>query len=227
MGTSQTSAQIRLQNLRALIDEAGGPANAARRLEMTDSQLSQIGGRNPIRNIGTTIARRIERAWGKPVGWLDVSHAQLLLRQESHPYNVEGGPELSRAVPLISWVQAGSWADTIDNLQPRDADQWIPTHARVGRHAYALRVVGDSMVSPGGAASFPEGTIIIVDPDRESKPGQFVVVRQNHDTECTFKQLVKDSGRFFLKPLNPQYPTLEMRQDAVICGVLVQAVMEY
>ena len=30
-----------------------------------------------------------------------------------------------------------------------------------------------------------------------------------------------------LKPLNPRYPLLEMLPDAVICGVLVQAVMDF
>ena len=83
------------------------------------------------------------------------------------------------------------------------------------------------MTNPGGAPSFPEGTIIIVDPEREATPGRYVVVRQNSDTECTFKQLVRDAGKHYLKPLNPRYPLLEMLPDAVICGVLVQAVMDF
>jgi SOS-response transcriptional repressor LexA len=98
---------------------------------------------------------------------------------------------------------------------------------RVGPHAYALRVVGDSMTNPHGSPSFPEGTVIILDPEREAAPGKYVVVRQKGDSEVTFKQLVRDGGRFYLKPLNPRYPILEMNEDAVICGVLVQAVMDF
>jgi SOS-response transcriptional repressor LexA len=222
-----TSAAIRLRNLRDLIDDAGGPAQAARRLGMDDSQLSQIGGKNPIRNIGSALARRIEKAFGKHEGWLDVTHSQMPLPQPDADANVSTARELRNAVPLISWVQAGQWHDLVDNFEPGDAERWVATYANVGKHAFALRVVGDSMTNPAGGPSFPEGTIIIVDPEREAASGKFVVVRQNSDSECTFKQLVRDGGRYYLKPLNPRYPILEMLPDAVICGVLIQAVMDF
>lgn len=222
-----TSSSIRLQNLRALIDKAGGPAEAARRLDMDDSQLSQIAGKNPSRNIGTTLARRIEKAFHRAEGWLDIPHSQMLLPQPKADRNVSPARDLQREVPLISWVQAGAWNELQDHFQPGDAERWVATYAKVSKHAFALRIVGDSMTNPSGAPSFPEGTIIIVDPERDAKPGKFVVVRQNIDTECTFKQLVQDAGRHYLKPLNPRYPLLEMLPDAVIAGVLVQAVMDF
>jgi len=218
-----TSSSIRLTNLRALIKKAGGPAEAARKLDMNDSQLSQIAGKNPIRNIGTALARRIEKAFRKP----DVPHTQMLLPQPRPDQNVSPARDLNREVPLISWVQAGDWNNLVDNFQPGDADRWVATYAKVSKHAFALRIVGDSMTNPSGAPSFPEGTIIIVDPERAAQPGRFVVVRQNVDTECTFKQLVRDAGKHYLKPLNPRYPLLEMLPDAVIAGVLVQAVMDF
>lgn len=223
MADVNTADQIRLVNVRILINEAGSPTQAARQLEMDTSQLSQIAGRNPTRNIGPVMARRIERAFSKPKGWLDVFHAV----QDRALYDLDGGPELRSEVPLISWVQAGNWREVVDNLQAGAAERWIPTTERVGKHSYALRVIGDSMFNPRGAPSFPEGTIIIVDPDRSAAPGRYVVVRQGSDGECTFKQLTRDAGRFYLKPLNPQYQLLEMSTDATICGVLVQAVTEF
>jgi SOS-response transcriptional repressor LexA len=222
-----TSSSIRLENFRELIKKAGGPAEAARKLDMDDSQLSQIAGKHPSRNIGTSLARRIETAFRKPEGWLDMPHSQMLLPQPRAARNTSPARDLQREIPLISWVQAGSWSELQDHFQPGDAERWVATYAKVSRHAFALRIVGDSMTNPAGAPSFPEGTIIIVDPERDAKPGKFVVVRQNVDTECTFKQLVRDAGRHFLKPLNPRYPLLEMLPDAVIAGVLVQAVMDF
>ena len=221
-----TSSDIRLQNLRELIKKTGGPAEAARRLDMDDSQLSQIAGKHPVRNIGTALARRIEKAFRKAEGWLDVPHSQLLLQQRADR-NVSPARDLQREVPLISWVQAGDWNNLVDNFQPGDAERWIATYAKVSKHAFALRIIGDSMTNPSGAPSFPEGTIIVVDPERSAQPGKFVVVRQNSDTECTFKQLVRDAGKHYLKPLNPRYPLLEMLPDAVIAGVLVQSVMDF
>lgn len=223
---AHTSSSIRLANLRALIKKVGGPAEAARRLDMDDSQLSQISGRHPIRNIGATLARRIEKAFKRPEGWLDVPHSQLLLPQPADE-NVAPARDLRNEVPLISWVQAGDWKNLVDNFHAGDAERWVATYAKVSKHAFALRIVGDSMTNPGGAPSFPEGTIVILDPERNASPGKFVVVRQKSDTECTFKQLVRDAGKHYLKPLNPRYPLLEMLPDAVVCGVLVQAVMDF
>lgn len=221
---AKTVYDVRIDNLRALIEECGGAAAAAAKLDMDPSQLSQIAGRNPTRNIGDQIARRIEVAFGKPQGWLDFPHDQQgLLAQPGSEYNVSNEPLTLRRVPLISWVQAGQWRDVIDNLQPGDSYDSIATTARVGPNAYALRVIGDSMTNPAGAPSFPEGTVIIVDPDRNAEPGKFVVVRQNDDRECTFKQLVRDGGKMYLKPLNPRYPIMEMLADAIICGVAVRA----
>jgi len=219
---------VRLENLRQLIEESGGPTKAAAKLEMEPSQLSQIAGRRPTRNIGNKLARKIEAAWQKPSGWMDRAHGPgASLRESVADYNVINAPEFRSSVPLISWVQAGHWRDVIDNLHPGDASKRIPTTARVSDHAFALEVVGDSMTNPGGSPSFPEGTVIILDPEREAQPGKFVVVRQKDDSEVTFKQLVRDGGTLYLKPLNPRYPILQMAPDAVICGVLVQAVMDF
>src|SRR6476646_3109550 len=132
-----TSSSIRLDNLRELIKKAGGPAEAARKLDMDASQLSQIAGKNPVRNIGTTLARRIEQAFRRPEGWLDVPHTQLLLQQRADR-NVSPARDLQREVPLISWVQAGAWDNLVDNFQPGDAERWIATYAKVSKHAFAL-----------------------------------------------------------------------------------------
>src|SRR5579871_4503194 len=124
-----TSSSIRLANLRALIKRAGGPADAARKLNMDDSQLSQIAGKTPIRNIGTALARRIEKAFRRPEGWLDVPHSQLLLPQPRADENIAPARDLRNEVPLISWVQAGDWRNMVDNFQPGDAERWVATNA--------------------------------------------------------------------------------------------------
>lgn len=123
-------------------------------------------------------------------------------------------------VPLISLVAAGNWEDVVDNYAPGQADEWIATTVAIKQHTYALRVQGDSM-----EPKFPDGAIIIVEPEDEARHGSYVIVRQN-GTEATFKQLVVDGGRKYLKPLNERYPIMQMNQDAVICGVVKQMVMD-
>jgi SOS-response transcriptional repressor LexA len=138
--------------------------------------------------------------------------------------NTELGPEIRGRVPLISWVQAGSWSTIVDNLQPGDAEEWIATSVPIHKHTYALRVNGDSMTNPSGEPSFPHGSIIIVEPDAIDAPeklvNSLVIVKRTGDDEATFKKLVRDAGRFYLMPLNPQYPRLELQEGDVLCGVV-------
>lgn len=124
-------------------------------------------------------------------------------------------------VPLISWVRAGAASLVFDPYQPGFAEEWEDASVSVSRLTFALRVRGDSMIAPDGTG-FPEGSIIIVDPEVEPKNGDFVVVRFDDSDEATFKRLVIDGPHRILRPLNPQFPTIPVTPDARICGVVVE-----
>ena len=128
------------------------------------------------------------------------------------------GPVSARkTVPLISLIKAGSWGDVQDDFQPGEADEWIDAYeTQPGENAFALRVTGDSMTSPyPGDMSFPDGTIIIVDPARAAHAGDFVVAKDVGTQTATFKRLAHDAGRWYLKPLNPTYPSIEIDDPAI------------
>ena len=59
--------------------------------------------------------------------------------------NVEPGPEQKGYVPLISWVQAGSWCEVEDIYAVGDAEDWLPCPTSHGPRTYVLRVRGESM----------------------------------------------------------------------------------
>ena len=140
--------------------------------------------------------------------------------------NVEPGPNIITTVPLISWVQAGEWSEVVDLFEPGEADEWVPTTRHVGPHAFAVRVKGDSMTAPHGP-SFPEGTKLIVDPTASADHGSFVIAKLASDQEATFKRLAFDGPRRYLQPLNQAYQTIDITErDCVICGVVVQAMMD-
>lgn len=54
-----------------------------------------------------------------------------------------------------------------------------------------------------------------------ASPGDFVIAQV--DKRATFKQLVRDSGVRYLKPLHPQYPIEEFTSETRIVGVVVFA----
>lgn len=139
-------------------------------------------------------------------------------------YNVEA-VERKRRVPLISWVKAGSWGAIEDQFHPGEADEWADAYdTRPGDNSFALRVTGDSMTNPiPGDRSFPEGTVIIVDPGRSADAGDFVIAKDVATQQATFKRLVSDGGRWYLKPLNPTYPTVEIDDPNVrVIGKVVE-----
>ena len=139
--------------------------------------------------------------------------------------NVSPGPEI-RYLPLISWVQAGGWAEVADPYEPGGYERLVPVTRRYSNRAYALKIEGDSMQSLDGD-SFPDGFIIAVEPLQEAKNGSYVIAKLEDSQEATFKQLVIDGNRRYLRPRNPRYPIIEVTEKATICGVVRQLVMDF
>ena len=77
----KSAAELRLENLETLVQEAGSAAALARASGVSPEYLSQIRNRaidkktGKARNLGNQAARRLEDGMGKPLGWMDTSHA--------------------------------------------------------------------------------------------------------------------------------------------------------
>lgn len=127
----------------------------------------------------------------------------------------------SRQVPIISWVQAGCWTEAVTEQHDFEV---ITSPFKCSGDAYALKVKGDSMTSnPGSSHSFPEGSIIIVEPNVEARHRSFVVARLHGTDEVTFKRLNIDDNKC-LQPLNPQYPIIPIDNHIHICGVVIGSI---
>lgn len=213
---------IRRLNLAALIkSDFGGNVSAfARRIDRKPSQILDVMAER--KGFGEKLARYIEEKLGLTQQILDGA-VDVFISNDGNRIepvvigNTEEGPNIRGEVPLISWVQAGLFCTTIDLEQPGVAEDWVKTTVPIKAHTYALKVVGDSM-----EPTFPEGIIIIVEPEMEAVSGDFVIAR-NENHEATFKQLIKDGPDWFLKPLNPRYPIRQLTSTDEICGVIRSA----
>ncbi|MEF8708268.1 MAG: LexA family transcriptional regulator [Candidatus Accumulibacter propinquus] len=143
--------------------------------------------------------------------------------EKTLPANIEPGPDIRGAVPLISWVQAGDWSSIVDNFAPGDAEEWLPCPVSHGPRTYVLRVRGESMHNPHVRPSFADGDLIFVDPDRDAMHGSMVVVRLDDKREATFKRLVIEGDRRYLRALNPAWPDpiIQINGNATLCGVVI------
>jgi SOS-response transcriptional repressor LexA len=204
-----TRKDIRRQRLELLCEEHGGYVAVAERARVSADNLWQILNAVPLpsgnpRGMGDALALKIEKAFGKPEGWMDSS--------DDGAGNVKD-LVARRRVPLISWVQAGSFNEVADPYRPGEADEWIDVYDTLpSEQTFALRVTGDSMTSPnpGDSITFPDGTVIVVDPLRQASAGDFVIAKDVNTQRATFKKLVTDGSRWFLRPLNPSYPMIEI-----------------
>ncbi len=125
--------------------------------------------------------------------------------------------------PLFTKVQAGCFTENGNSYTDRDAEDWIPTAKKASNKAFWLEVEGHSMTAPqGGKPSFPEGMLILVDPEEDVEFGDFCVARMLND-EFTFKRLIRDGGVEYLEPLNPRYELIPINGNCQIVGKVVKS----
>lgn len=140
-----------------------------------------------------------------------VSSAKLVGRSDQYMY------------PLLSKVQAGAFTESCDSYTEDDAIAWIPTAKKASDRAFWLEVEGHSMTAPqGGRPSFPEGMLILIDPDQEVRFGDFCVVRLLND-EFTFKRLIREGELEYLEPLNPRFDMIPFNSNCQIIGKVVKS----
>lgn len=88
----------------------------------------------------------------------------------------------------------------------------------MGPRSFAVSVPDDTMMP-----DFPEGGVPYVDPDIEALSGDYVLAATDTG-DLTFKRLIRDGGRIFLRPLNPVY-TIQQVTDLKTYGIVRRLVV--
>lgn len=130
----------------------------------------------------------------------------------------------SEKYPLISWVRAGAWDTAEEPMTMDDFSEWFESEAKIIGKGFWLRVEGDSMTAPMGL-SIPDGTLVLFDTGREAENGNLVIAKLTDSNEATFKKLIIDGGRRYLRGLNPQWPMVEVSGNCRVIGVAVQTMV--
>lgn len=153
---------IRKQNLLALM--AGRTQRAcADTWETSPSTLSQIVSKNPVRNLGDDLARKIEQAEGLPAGWFDHVHqgsaeparheqAEAAVDDSAEP-STQGARGTSFAVPQAARLIAKAFADGL--LKGDDLDEI----ARMARHLIRKNAASAAVVVPEHLEGLAEAAI--------------------------------------------------------------------
>ena len=214
------STETRKNVLRKFLKEHGGFARVVERYVLTQSQasyLSQLTAQDSTASFGERAAKNWEER-------LKIQDGRLVnAGHTSTSTNVAPATMGGRRVPVISAIQAGMWAEIVDNFQPGDAGGWLLTDIDLSDSAFALDIRGNSM-----EPEFKDGDRVIIDPEIAPQPGDFVAAK-NGEQEATFKKYrprgMDAHGNiiFELVPLNDDYPTLRSDvQHIRIVGTMVE-----
>jgi SOS-response transcriptional repressor LexA len=129
-----------------------------------------------------------------------------------------------RTLPIIDFAVAGRAEHPGHAVSASDVPV-VAVDSGLSSRAFALVIRDGSM-----AAEFAAGDTIIIDPDIEPLPGDFVLARIDRDTEATFRKFRprgadSDYGTAVeLAPLNPDWPTrsIDAENPGRILGTLVE-----
>jgi len=193
----------------------------------------RVGGGQPVfskwepgKNLQSENRPKIAKACGVSAIWLPENIGPMISAAKVDSNVGEARqPVESFRYPVISWVAAGAWAEAVEPFPPGYSDRYELSDYDSKGPAFWLEVKGDSMTSPVGT-SITEGTLILVDTEADAQSGKLVVAKLADSDQATFKKLVDDGGRRFLKPLNPAYPTEMCAENCRIVGVVVRALQK-
>ena len=213
-----TREETRRSNARRLSDAVGGKAEFGRFLGMEASQVSQLIGPNPTKNIGNSIAKRIEVAFDFPAGYLDQDHPEIVgMDRDGDPLDIRDAvllPDARRVtvdavtsptIPIKKValsLQAGVMG--FEASQSNDGDstidiprQFIEENDLVPQCLLAISIKGDSM--------YPlmiEGDVVVINiADTRPISGELYAI--NFDGEAIVKQMVREGPEWYLVSFNP------------------------
>nr|WP_257230396.1 S24 family peptidase [Pseudomonas sp. SbOxS1] len=202
--------------------------------KLTQKALAQKAGvEQPVisqletgKNLQSAHLPKIAHACGVSAIWLSENIGPMISAAKVDSNVGEARqPVESFRYPVISWVAAGAWAEAVEPFPPGYSDRYELSDYDSKGPAFWLEVKGDSMTSPVGT-SITEGTLILVDTEADAQSGKLVVAKLADSDQATFKKLVDDGGRRFLKPLNPAYPIEMCAENCRIVGVVVRALQK-
>ncbi len=196
------------RTLQQLADAAGGNIQTGYLSRIEQDKLTP----------SVYIAAKIARALGTTVD-------QLLLESERGSQSVGIPSATRRLIPVTTWEGAAILLRGPYNT-PTGVSRWMMPPMEVSETAYGLVLQDDSMQALEGI-SFTRGGVIIVEPQRKARAGDYVVAGElQGDGLPLFRQLTTDGRDFFLRARNPQYPMRPFGDDWQVMGVVAGQVID-
>lgn len=212
-----TIRAVRRENLDRLIERAGGIPELATKAGVSEKYLRQIrnGFQGPKdrkpRDIGDTLARKLEDAFSLPSGWMDERHPEpppvlansfVTIPRQAHGASLG---ELHTSALLLTLAEIPVRGKAVLGgggfvvLEKESEAGYVrfpinPAH----QSAYAVRQDGDGL-DPYAR----HGDFLVVVPEQQPSPGDDVLVRRNDGTVMVARLRYVRDGRLYLDAIVP------------------------
>lgn len=210
--------EIRRENMRALAKVAGGVSYLATVLSKSQSQISQLIGKSPSKNIGDRIARQIEEIFKKPRGWMDVLHNHVDETITAFELVKSAAPH--RPVPLISWDVKFLSIPLSEIYNKLENQTLIAANAKLSEKSFAIRI-SDVETARCQALSNFDRAIIVLDPAIEAYSGAYLAVLHAGSDKLELRHALVDGKCIYLRNENRLEEKPEDSNYAVVKQVIV------
>lgn len=177
----------------------------------------------PTKSLKTAPATKLAAATGFSAMWIATGAGPEKSGIAPFDVNVRPAPPGMRAYPVISRIQAGLVKEIACPYEPGDGFAVEFGEDDASPWAFFLEIEGDSMLP-----EFRPGDRVLIDPEVQPRPGDFVAAR-NTKQEATFKKYrvrgIGGTGQevFELVPLNDDYPILRSdEQHLTVVGTMLE-----
>ncbi|MGM8938121.1 LexA family protein [Psychrobacter glaciei] len=226
---SNTIQGLRKDKLVALLKEwrdtgkFKSVAAICRHFPVDPSYISQI--KSGHRGFGEEAARTLEDALGLPKFYFEPDNPSAMMKEGGAHF---GNARLAdnkpvRYAPVFNLAQAAEFFRTnnvaiTEKFEPVIDDGY-------GERVYWIVLEDDSM-----EPDFSSGEMILIDPDLQPNPADYVLAKEDGSTETTFKKwrprgFDEATGKAYVQLIasNPDYPVIDSRfMPFSVCGVAVE-----
>jgi SOS-response transcriptional repressor LexA len=139
-----------------------------------------------------------------------------------------GPTDKIRLVPVITNWEINYLTRIEDMTESPSNEEKVAVPHNLSDKSKAFRIKDESMVSLFvNAPSFRLGDIIIVDPEKQSDVGSFVIAEIEGKPEFVFRQIIEEAGEKYLASLNPQHGKIRVDEKVKVFGTLIRHQRDY
>lgn len=170
---------------------------------------------NGSRGLTRDTARKYAHAFGTTIDYL------LGIKSPNKDFTDTAKRVLAfKTLPRLDWQIMAMGENLDQRIENAENFRSIPSEQEVSKRAFALDNIDDSMLDKDGSAgkSFSEGDLLVVDPEAETNPGDFVIAQVSDCDRWVFREYrisAYENGKPIIRltPLNKAYPTYEISPD--------------